>query len=583
MLQSGTMTFALIAIVMAVAATEESYQLDGDGTELLDLSSFTAVDRAGHLSYLFAKRHAVKNADAAKLKGAQEKCNEDRAVAFQHCGAKFCQCQGSGSSCGTLELAEFLETPPSMLSQAGKTCNMAALKGECALVVGDAYHSCRNAFLASKPVSTKALLMAKDTSEFINLAAQFTTDRNSVSNFAEFLKQDLLETGKNSTNSSKPTVVPESKGMEEEDHYARMAKHFGRVEHNEWTVKRDLHEAKIMGEPLKKVLPLYSSLHKCRDLKRNTYMQCGKLMCHYVQTCGSKVQMTQCAREAAEDASERKTKEIMYKHRKAVAYALFKHNQEVAAKAPELKAKANTKEKVWKRGAPERNAKEAHKKKVMKETAEIRGKADAQVAKWLPNHDGEEYVCDGITNACKWVKKKKAKKTSRRLLSTAREDVTMADEVEVDYILNAKVMMERITKKQKNAEAKVRKQEKYMKAIAKLQASPACKASAHTAFGKCHQLTVTAYDVCINVYDKASRNYTASHPTLDFVQIRETIREEKRTRRNVMASRVTAAPKAKKSLYQEQTELFEDELNDVRMGEDKILQEDAADDIVPEA
>jgi len=570
---------------MAAAATEESYQLEGDGTELLDLSSFASVDRAGHLRYLFAKRHAVKKADAAKLKSAQDKCSEDRAVAFQHCGAKFCQCQGSGSSCDTLELAEFLETPPSMLSQAGKTCDMAALKGECALVVGDAYHSCRNAFMASKPVSTKALLMAKDTSEFINLAAQFTTDRNSVSNFAEFLKQDLVETavetGKNSTNSTKPTVVPESKGMQEEDHYDRMAAHFARVEKNEWKVKYDLHEAKRAGEPMKKILPLFESLHKCRDLKRNTYMQCGKLMCHYVQTCGSKVQMAQCAREAAQDAAEKKTKEIMYKHRKAVAYALYKHKQEVAAKAPELKAKANTKEKVWKRGAPERNAKEAHKKKVAKETAEIRGKADKQVAKWLPNHDGEEYVCSGVNNACKWVKKK-AKKTSRRLLSTTREDVTMTDQVQEDYILNAKVMEERITKKQKNAEAKARKQEKYFKAIAKLQASPACKAAAHTAFGKCHELTTTAYDVCINVYDKASRNYTATHPALDFAQIRETIREEKRARRVKMSAKLTAAPEAK-SLYQEQTELFEEELADPHMGEDKILQEDAADDVVPEA
>merc|ERR1712054_72050 len=139
------------------------------------------------------------------------------------------------------------------------------------------------------------------------------------------------------------------------------------TKHIEYKVRQDLHGAKISGAPMKSYLPLYASIKKCRDLMRITYMQCGKLMCNYVATCGFKVQKAQCAREAAEDAAEMKTKEIMFKHRKAVALALFKHKQEVAVKAPELKAKANTKERVWKRGAPERDAKEKHKKKVEKE------------------------------------------------------------------------------------------------------------------------------------------------------------------------------------------------------------------------
>lgn len=269
----------------------------------------------------------------------------------------------------------------------------------------------------------------------------------------------------------------------------------------------------------------------------------------------------------------------MYKHRKAVALAVFKHDQEVKAKAPELKAKANTKEKVWKRGAPERNAKEAHKKKVFKETAEIRAKAQAQVAKWLPNHDGETYECTGLNNDCKWVKKKKAKKAgSRRLLSTSRlrADVTVTDEVEETYILNAKAMEEVITKKQKSSEEKAVKQEKYMKSVAKLQKSPACKAASHAAFGKCHELTTTAYDICINVYEKASKNFTASSPTIDFAQIRAKIRAEKNARRIKKAA--TLAPTAK-SLYQEETELFDSELNDDAMGKDSIVQESAFDEL----
>lgn len=589
------MTFALLVgiALIAVASTtssEETFSLEGDGTELLGLSSFTSLDRAGHLSYLFAHRHAVKKADAAKLKLADEKCKEDRAVAFQHCGAKFCGCQGSSAGqCDMLELAEFLETPAAMLSQAGKTCDMAAVHDECKLVVGDAFHSCRNSFLASKPVDTKALLMAENTDDFINLAAQYTTDRHSVMNFAAFLKQDLLAVANTTANTTAPAPNGPEPDAEERavEHYAATAKHFAQVKGVEYKVRYDLHEAKISGEPIKHYMPLYESIKKCRDLKRNTYMQCGKLMCNYVSTCGSKVQMAQCAREAAQDAAEKKTKEIMFKHRKAIALALFKHKQEVKAKAPELKAKANTKEKVWKRGAPERDSKETHKKKVEKETAEIRAKAAAQVAKWLPNHDGEEYVCSGLKDDCKWVKKKAAKKTARRLLEAAsdRTDVTMADSIEEDYILNAKSMEEIITKKQKAAEDKARREEKYMKSVAKLEKSPACKASANAAFGKCHELTHTAYDICINVYDKASKmyaNYTASHPTIDFAQIRATIRAEKRSRQ---LKKVVALAPPEQTLYQEQTDEFESEL---AMGQDKILKEESddelfhSDEIVPE-
>jgi len=478
-----------------------------------------------------------------------------------------------------------------MLSQTSNTCDMAALKQECALVVGDAFHSCRNQFMASKPVSTKALLMVKDTSDFVNLAAQFTTDRHSVMNFADFLKQDLVETkvetqtgnSTNKTDADGPSAHGELKAVE---HYARTAKHFAQVEKTEQKVKFDLHEAKVGGVPVKTYLPLYASLKKCRDLKRNTYMQCGKLMCSYVKTCGSKTQMKQCAREAAEDAAEKKTKEILYKHRRAVALAIFKHNQEVKAKAPELKAKANTKEKVYKRGAPERDAKEKKKKKVEKFTAEIRGKAAAQVAKWLPNHDGETYECKGIKDRCKWVKKKKTL-ANRRLLSgtEARTDITMesAEDAGADYILNAKAMEEKITKKQKKIEAKARKQEKYLKAVAKLQASPACKAASHTAFGKCHELTTTAYDICINVYDKATKNFTASHPHIDFVQIRAEIRAEKAARRAKQTASLAQTPPAK-SLYQSETELFESEL---AMGQGKVTEDDdfseVEDEVVPES